>query len=295
MIRYSISQEELEEAIENEKRGWLERARQKTEAFREAQDFTEASGQNTWSEIKGAYMKLQSNKCAYCERILASEQFGKIEHDVEHYRPKNAVITWPTAKMREQRRYAYAFPTGEASDKGYYLLAYNPLNYLTACKTCNSALKSNYFPIAGERLTSIDDFEELKNEKPYLIYPVSDMDEDPEELITFKGILPVPTRRSGPRYRRARITITFFALDIRDELIKARATLIQIIWLAYDILKDDSSNNRRRAIAQNILDLALSSRSKHTNCARSFYRLCQQNPAQASQFLELAERILQES
>ncbi len=288
MIRYQISRSKLEEAIEEEKPGWLEEARRKTEAFRQAGEFNEPDGENSWGDIKAVYMRLQKNKCIYCERKLESEQYGKIEHDVEHYRPKNPVKAWPSKKMKR----VYDFPTGNASAKGYYLLSYNQLNYATACKTCNTPLKLNYFPIAGSRINDSDDFERLKRESPYLIYPVGDLDENPENLITFEGVLPVPKMKRGHRHRRARVTIDFFALDIREELLKMRARIILSVWLAYKSLNNQSADAEDRDTAQSIINIALSPESDHTNCARSFHNLCQQDIQRAREYAEQARRIL---
>ncbi len=288
MIRYHITRSELEEAINTEKPDWLEKARRKTASVRQAGEFNEPDKDNSWGEIKAVYMRLQKEKCIYCERALASEQYGKIEHDVEHYRPKNPVKAWPAKKMKR----IYDFPTGNASAKGYYLLAYNQLNYATACKTCNTPLKSNYFPIAGSRIVNSDDLERLKNEKPYLIYPVSDLDENPEDLITFAGILPVPKVRRGHRYRRARVTIDFFALDTRDELLRSRAEIIQNILLAYLTLNNQNAPDEDRGIAQSIIKRALSPDFQHSNCARSFHNLCQQDIQRARDYVKQARQIL---
>ena len=298
MIRYPITQAELEAAIETEKPGWLAAAKAKTEVSRAARDFNEPSGKNSWSQIKGAFMKLQSNKCAYCERKLGSAEFSKGEHDIEHYRPKNAVAAWPSekvkARMKQKGKASYAFPTGEASEQGYYLLAYNPTNYATACTACNSSLKSSFFPIAAGRSIDAEEPTKLKREKPFIIFPIGTGDDDPEELITFTGVLPVPTtkRETTNKHRRARVTIDFFELDTRDDLLEMRAQIIANIWLAFTTLQDAGVSAARRRAAQKIIDLASSTRFQQTNCARSFLRLCQQNPAIAEQFADAAVQML---
>ena len=40
-----------------------------------------------WSETKQVYIELQHSKCAFCEKPLE----GRIEQDVEHFRPKGEV------------------------------------------------------------------------------------------------------------------------------------------------------------------------------------------------------------
>ncbi len=291
MIRYPITKAELEAAIEAEKPGWLAEAKQKTAAFRKAKDFNEPAAQNSWSDIKGVYMKLQHNKCAYCERVLGSQQFGKIEHDVEHFRPKNAVKAWPTAKMKTSRGLNYPFSTGDAADNGYYLLAYHILNYTTACKTCNTSLKSSYFPISGARNISSSDSRKLKQEAAFLLYPLGSLDEDPEALITFEGVLPVPKIKTGVAYQRARITIDFFALT-RDELLQRRALILQNLWLAFRTLENQQANAQIKQVAQRIIDLGISEKSEQAACARAFLRLCQQDRNLAELYVEQAAQYL---
>ncbi len=295
MIRYVINRTELEAAIELEKPGWLAAAQQKTAQFRAAQGFDEPENKHTWSDIKAVYIKLQQRKCAYCERKLGGLQFGKGEHDVEHYRPKKSVKAWPTAKQKQldPQRFSYSFSVGAAAEKGYYLLAYNFLNYCTACKSCNSSLKLDYFPmLAATRKHTTDDFTELKREKPLLIYPLSDLDENPETLITFHGLLPVPRFKTGEKYRRARVTIDFFALDTREDLLQIRAEIITKMWLAFDTLQQPNLTAVTRAKAEKILQRATSAKSDQTACARAYLQLCQNDALTALKINDLAEQYL---
>ncbi len=287
MIRYSITKAELEAAIEREKRGWLTKTQRKTEGFRAAGEFNEPTSRNSWSEIKAAYIRLQQNKCAYCERSFGHDRRSRIEHDVEHFRPKSSVKAWPM----EGSKLSYNFATGDTSDKGYYLLAYNIFNYTTACKTCNSILKVNYFPVMSARKFNSDDFAKLKTERPLLIYPLGELDDDPEELITFEGVLPVPKFKRGDRYRRARVTIDLFELDTREDLLKARAGIILSLWAALRLLQTAGAAADDRADAQKIVELAKSSASPHTNCARAFSKLYEQNFAKARQYKERAAAL----
>src|SRR5690606_34469288 len=96
----------------------------------------------SWSDVKHHYVRLQHHKCAYCERALEAEDFGLIEHDVEHYRPKCAVTVWHGP--------GYGFALAHGNRRGYCMLAYELRNYCAACKTCNSARKRDHFPIAGK-------------------------------------------------------------------------------------------------------------------------------------------------
>lgn len=288
MIRYPITSMELESAVESEKRGWMAKARQKTDVFRTAREFNEPANHNSWGEIKGAFIRIQMNKCAYCERSFGYSRRSRIEHDIEHFRPKNSVKLWPP----NGSNLSYSFATGDADEKGYYLLAYNILNYTTACKTCNSILKTTHFPILARRKTDTDDFAALKNEKPLLIYPIGDLDDDPETLINFEGILPVPKYKRGDRYRRARVTIDLFELDTREDLPKQRAEIILKLWLAHSVLRSLGINGEVRADAQKIINLATSPSSPRTNCARAFSRLCEQDLTKAREYKERAEKLI---
>jgi hypothetical protein len=247
-------------------------------------------------------MRLQHDKCVFCERKLGAVIFGKGEHDVEHFRPKRRVIAWPTPKLIEEdakrpvsaRRFPYVFKTGTSNTTGYYLLAYNIFNYATTCKSCNSSLKLDYFPVAAKRQIATDDPAILKAEKPFLIYSIGDADDDPEDLITFRGFLAVP-KSANPsefRYRRARITIDFFQLDDREDLLRIRALVITNMWLAFDTLRDPQTPAERRKKAEHLIQLALSEKSEQTACARAFHQVCQTDPDTARQFNDLAEQYL---
>lgn len=290
MIRYPISPEELRARIEAEAPGWLEDAAQRTEKFRRAGRYDESS--HSWSQVKKVYMRLQHNKCAYCERLLAAEDFGgAIEHDLEHYRPKNGVPVWPSEEIARERRITYRFSTGKPFPEGYYLLAYHPLNYATACKKCNSPLKSSYFPIAGERGAPDDSPADLLGEEPFLIYPLGDLDEDPEEILTFTGINPVPKVRRGPRWRRARVTIDFFELDQREELWRERAQKIWNVYSTLELLR--GGDVERRSLAARAIETLLSPASDHTSCGRAFRSLYEEDRAQAREIARAALEYLE--
>jgi hypothetical protein len=286
MIRYSITSSELEAAIEAQKAGWLAQAKKKTAAFRTAKKFNEADSKNSWGEVKPVFMRLQYNKCAFCDRLLSA---GRIEHDVEHFRPKNAVKAWPP--QSKQPKLNYKFSTGEATETGYYLLAYNIFNYATSCKMCNSTLKGNCFPIAGKRVMASDDFTLLNKELPFLIYPLGDLDDDPEDLITYQGILPIPKHRRGHKHRRARVTIDFFELDMREDLLRLRAEVIQKLWLAFSTLQRPHSDEDSQ-LARSIIANGCSARTSQTACARAFYDLCQNDAINARRFAQEADDFL---
>jgi hypothetical protein len=291
MIRYDITQKELRSRIKRKYPRWLGNAEKYTTLCKEAGDYVDKG--SPWSTIKPVFMELQYEKCAYCERKLASVRYGKKEHDVEHYRPKNAVEAWPTQKMKEEKRGDYNFSTGSSTDKGYYLLAFNVLNYADACSSCNSSLKASYFPVGrGRRLDTVS-FAKLKEEEPYLLFPIGKLDDHrPEDLITFEGMLPIPRYKRGLRYKRARVTIDFFDLDTREDLTLQRAQIITTIWTAYNTLNRRHSTQEDIEDAEFVIRLAESDFSPHTNCARSFIEACRHTTNKARDYKNDAKRYL---
>lgn len=147
MIRYPVSPAALRRRIDALDPDWRARAETHTDRLELLGRFEEAPNNTSWSRIKRAFVEIQHNKCAWCERKLEDAEHGLIEHDVDHFRPKNAVRAWPPPRHPT----TYPFPTGAPLPGGYYLLSYQYENYLTSCKTCNTILKNDGFPIAGAR------------------------------------------------------------------------------------------------------------------------------------------------
>lgn len=164
MIRNAITLTALRARAEQHAPGWNARARERTAGFRKLQRYKEKS--SIWGEVKPVFMDLQNGKCCFCERKFESGQLGRYELDVEHFRPKR------TVKRCRQDRVGNGLPltAPAAKNSGYYLLAYNLLNYAAACKPCNSGLKRNYFPIAGTYQSKGDNPGKMKAEKAWLIY-----------------------------------------------------------------------------------------------------------------------------
>ncbi|BDI28356.1 hypothetical protein CCAX7_004070 [Capsulimonas corticalis] len=203
MIRYPKALPEIEALVDAKVPGWRRNAERRTAAILQLGHYAETSA--IWSEVKPVFMEIQHNKCAYCEQQLEGGEFGAIAHDLEHYRPKRNVRAWPADPAK------YDFPTGEAFPNGYYHLAYHLGNYAAACKVCNTLMKSYFFPVASSRIAAGDAPEDYAAERPYLIYPIGVLDEDPEEILEFVGVNALP--RQGPSGRRALVTIDFFGLN----------------------------------------------------------------------------------
>lgn len=290
MIRYPILRKDLEVLIRAEKPNWLDRVQERTKLFRAIGRYEENS--SIWSEVKAVYMRLQGNsKCAYCERKLEAIDVGKVEQDVEHFRPKGRVKAWkPPPEMKAQ-----GISLTSPPDKGgYYLLPYNLFNYSAACKPCNSALKKDFFPIAGKYDLEGEDPKKLKKEKPYLIYPIGDSDSDPEDLIRFTGTSPHPVAVRGDKRARAMVTIAFFKLDDankRKNLIRERAIVIVAMYPQMEKLHS-SVSAAEKVLAKSLVDGFAGPNSAHTNCARSFRALFRKSPTEAKSIFDTAAKLL---
>ena len=230
MIRYAIRQVELKRRIRDHVADWLERARKRTVELTAIGEFdeTDLEPKEFWTELKPFYLTLQRYKCGYCERLLSAKERGikelrTVESDLEHYRPKKKVQIWPSKDIRNKYRIPAEIKSGDSFDQGYYLLAYNHLNYLVSCRKCNK-VKHTFFPVAGSRFiqpgNSLQDYQQ---EKPYLVFPIGSLDVNPQDLITFEGIRPVPRKKKGLARLRGLATIHLLRLDIREELLRGRA------------------------------------------------------------------------
>ena len=295
MIRYAISKTELVNRVDALAPGWRTRAAalQGTVNTRGRYD----QDANLWSDIKPVFMAIQANKCIYCERALGGRQFGKGEHDVEHFRPKSAVRAWPPVRKKTAGAAAgpapgYDFDTGAASDIGYYWLAYELDNYATACKSCNSGLKAAYFPILGKRQTALAPVAKLNaREHPLLLFPLGKSAPDPRRLIEFDGIVAKPKSlaASTTAYRRAKVTIDFFDLNGREELLQARFQVVREMYAQYRNLKTGATAQDRKDARTAIAELT-SAASPHSACAQDYLRLLGTDPVRAHTIMELARK-----
>jgi hypothetical protein len=163
-------------------------------------------------------------------------------------------------------------------------------------------LKSDYFPIAGERDFVTEDPAQLQAEQCYLIYPIGRIDEDPEDLITFDDILPIPNvskndagRNAEMEYRhnRADVTIAFFLLARHEHLRRARSAVIVDLYIAYKA-RESSDNAFDRETADDQIRTKVASSSPHASCARVYLKLLEKQPARAK-LIAQAARTYQKS
>jgi hypothetical protein len=283
MVRYPITNSALEKQIEAISPGWLADGAKRTLKFKGPKGYNEKAG--NWSPIKEVYLNLQGNKCAFCERALEDPTYGKIEHDVEHFRPKKSAAAWPTAKIRSDRNITLSFTNGPDLPLGYPLLSYQPWNYITSCKTCNSTMKRNFFPIAGTRIKGKSHPKDYKAEASYLIYPLGTIDSNPEDIIHFEGIIPVPKHQAGKKRMRALVTIQFFELATRESLLRERAQRITALARAYEDSISGSSKSKKER-GQSDVDRMTDIRAPHANCLRSYHRVCSSDNRSANLILD---------
>lgn len=286
MIRYNISKADIEALIEEEKPGWLARAAERTDHFAQVGEYDESS--SIWAEVKPVFMRLQHEKCAYCERNLGSEKYGKIEFDLEHFRPKKKARPWKLTTKLKNAGVTITAPQQGSNDPGYHLLAYNPVNYCTSCKTCNSNLKNDHFPIEGPRNSGGSDPVALRSEKPLLINPVGDFDDDPAELIGFRGLSPMAIGNTDYKKHRGLVSIAFFKLDDhrRKDIFRERARVIVSLYSFLDNADSAESDEIKEAYESLVETYTLPS-SPHTNCAACFLKLYEEDKDEAKEIFLL--------
>lgn len=282
MIRYPVKDAELRAQITKESKNWFTSATTNTTALVAAKKYDKEKVSENWSDIKGAFIEIQSRKCAYCERQL--EEY-KVEHDVEHFRPKGRVSAWPTKSSKIK----YDFPVGGESDVGYYKLAFDYRNYAVACKSCNSSLKRDAFPVAGSRKLGETDPAVLAQEKPLLLFPLGEGGDDAAALIGFEGVVPVARADKGYDQQRARVTIDFFRLERRDHLRIERARVITALRLALALVDTASPD---AASAKGAVEVACREGSAHSNCANCFVQMWKKDAAGARKLADAAQEFL---
>jgi hypothetical protein len=273
VIRHDCTFADIEAAVDKIDPAWREKAAARTEKFIEDGTYKEASA--IWSTVKPVFMRIQRFKCIFCERQFENELYGKIEFDLEHFRPKSSVKSWPNAELHD---YVYDFATGDANDNGYYWLPYALDNYAAACKVCNSGLKSNYFPILGPRRTTPGS---TQSERQALCYPIGADDNDPAELVTFIATTAVPKAASGAKRRRGQIIIDFFDLNRREQLHRERAYMIILIGNSLAAIDSGIGDDGDDAVVAASVEPG----HMHTACVLAYRQLWNSDPVFAKEVL----------
>jgi hypothetical protein len=291
VIRYGpLSAADLWARIEAHDGGWRARSAAQTARVCAAGAFRKDPA--LWGDVKAVFMRLQFFKCVYCERPIGASLLNSVEHDVEHFRPKSSIKAWPPASREAGAALAYPFSTGGAGPTGYYWLAFDPLNYASSCKTCNTILKSNFFPIRGQRGLALQDVPTLNaTEEPLLLFPIGDHGDEPSDYLTFEGIMAQPAHTSGPLHERARVTIDFFRLNTRPELWAERFRAIDTLWMAIEMI-NIHPDAARRASAEQTLNETVSDGAPQAACARAFLDLARRDTPKAWEIHQAARAYL---
>jgi uncharacterized protein (TIGR02646 family) len=161
----------------------------------------------------------QHGKCGFCEAVFDANVAG----DVEHFRPKGAVMTGS----------GRIYP-------GYYWLGYNWFNLSYACPDCNSYRKRDSFPLVHEMARALNHHDDIAREVPLLLDPYGTV--DPRKHINFRGETPIGLSAMGEE------TITILALD-RTTLARDRLLHLRHLSRLYESVKLLSGDPRPEAIA----------------------------------------------
>src|SRR5205085_1488503 len=124
---------------------------------------------------------------------------------------------------------------------------------------------------------------------PFLVYPIGDLDDDPEDLIEFAGLSPQP-KASGFHRQRGLATIWIFRLN-RKWLQKDRALEILRLYLALE----RSGRLPRDAVArkaEKVVEFMSSPRARHANCLRSYRRLYVSDRAAAERIFHACANLM---
>lgn len=181
--------------------------------------------------VKAAMEKAFHGKCAYCESYYQS----LIPVDVEHFRPKGAVIV-----------------DGKLTKPAYYWLASEWTNLLPSCIRCNrpnkynmpdkkivTMGKANFFPLEDGCPRAKKRGEEQK-ERALLLNPCKD---DPGKHLEFRdnGIVLAAQDARGRTSKKGEQSITIYALS-RPRLVERRAETAKLIAAQIERVKEAALN-----------------------------------------------------
>jgi uncharacterized protein (TIGR02646 family) len=165
--------------------------------------------------VRKRLLSCQSKKCCYCEK--KSEHV----HEVEHYRPKKSV--------RQSAGDPLEYP-------GYYWLAYDWDNLLTACRHCNGR-KGTLFPLSDPEQRVRSHHGDVGIEDPLLIHPA---EEDPAEHISFRKHVAFPKTEKGE------VTINVLGLN-RPNLTQDRSDRYETLKVLHDLANLQMSSSQKAA------------------------------------------------
>jgi 5-methylcytosine-specific restriction endonuclease McrA len=173
-------------------------------------------------------------KCAYCEAPIRDYQHG----DVEHFRPKAGITDengQPIYLLDQEGQVQIDTDGKPVKHPGYYWLAYDWTNLVPSCSKCNQddirqgrrIGKHTRFPVEGLHAQGP---KEVDKEKPLLINPLSEQDEDdPKDHL----VVDTKTGLMAHRTSRGQACIDIFGLNVRDQLVDDRrkaCLAVEALW-----------------------------------------------------------------
>lgn len=179
-----------------------------------AKQFEINSGIYGHETVKEALIKLQHDKCCFCEAQVCHTSHG----DIEHFRPKGGYQQSEEEPLQQP---------------GYYWLAYDFSNLFFACEKCNQSYKRNYFPLVNPLNRAKSHNDDYRQEDCLIVHPEFD---NPEEHITFE--FEVVKAKDGSL--KGTETIKRTGLD-RPKLEDRRFEYLQLLRTLAKVARSDNS------------------------------------------------------
>lgn len=98
-------------------------------------------------------------------------------------------------------------------------------------------------------------------------------------------------KRMGPRWKRAKLTIRFFELDTREELLRGRADGLNTLRCALLVI-DSNLSADDKDFAQKYIERLISPKNEHSSCIKAAYAMYQKDPGKTRQIFEAARDYL---
>ncbi|WP_415879615.1 hypothetical protein [Methylomonas sp. TEB] len=175
--------------------------------------------------VKTALLKMQCDKCCFCESKISHISYG----DVEHYRPKGGY------KQAEQ---------DELHAPGYYWLPYTWENLLLSCTLCNQQFKKNLFPLLAPQERALNHHDDITLEQPLLINPSAT---DPRQYIGFRQEIPYAI--DGNIYGKATIAVVGLDREALNEKRRSHLALINQLIAVIKLANKQLENTELQSVA----------------------------------------------
>ena len=163
---------------------------------------------------------------------------GGVEYDVEHYSQERGEAVADGARSSGTGDEGVRGEGARGRAAGYAGLAFDPTNYAVSCKLCNSGQKANFFPDRGKGERGQGARAAARAVERRSIRPRSRScgwrsgatRPDPADVLLFVGAAVQPRRAGGHAFLVGRVTIDFFDLDVRADLVRQRAMTVALLY-----------------------------------------------------------------